>query len=140
MPKLWRLIFSFKNRKHSCTQRKNNVVGSFGSFWTKPTLSSPPHVTISLGNQPLRHEMLAVFPGKLSRKNVSTLSLLTCVNTTHVWYLPINRSAHDEKTSSMNIILVTYELNYYLICNFVVFVFIFKRKQTKILSRYLFKF
>ena len=72
--------------------------------------------------------------GKSSRKNVCTLSLLTCVNTTHVWYLPINRSAGDEKTSSMNIIQETYELSNYLICNFVVFVFIFKRKQTKILD------
>ena len=134
MPKLWRLIFSFKNRRHYCTRRKNNVVGSFGSLWTKPTLSSPPLVTISQGNQPLRHEMPAVFLGKLSRKNVCTLSLLTCVNTTHLWYLPMKRSAHDEKTSSMKIILVTYELSYYLICNFVVFVFIFKRKQTKILD------
>ena len=140
MAKLRRLIFSFKNRRHCCTRRKNNVVGSFGSFWTEPTLSSPPLVIISQGNQPWRQEMLAVFLGKLSRKNVCTLSLLTCVNTTHVWYLPINRSADDEKTSSINIIQVTYELNNYLICNFVVFVFIFKRKQTKIPSRHLFKF
>ena len=129
MAKLRRLIFSFKNRRHCCTRRKNNVVGSFGSFWTEPTLSSPPLVIISQGNQPWRQEMLAVFLGKLSRKNVCTLSLLTCVNTTHVWYLPINRSADDEKTSSVNVIQVTYELNNYLICYFVVFVFIFKRKQ-----------
>lgn len=140
MPKLWRLIFSLKNRRHRCNRRKNNVVGGFGSFWTKPTLSSPLLVIISQGNQPWHRKMQAVFLSKLFRKYVCTLSLLTCVITTHAQYLPINCSADDEKTSSMNIILVTYELNNYLICNFVVFVFIFKRKQTKILSRHLFKF
>ena len=135
------LVFTNKSQ---CQQRAKKVVSDnpglvdFAIRLVNSVLNLPKGQVSFLGNSNYRRTVINVAYQKISW--ASTYQQQLARMPSHKTDFLCTLSANDEKTSSMNIILVTNELNYYLIRNFVVFVFIFKRKQTKILSRHLFKF